>query len=475
MSLAAVEKITEIAKAVRKEGFPFAGVLPTARQVNERLAAAGGGTVRTYACTESCATPCGLYYRDVPGCTYDRKWSGHWFCVGSAFEGFPGIGPLSRKDLFDWQLGLHGGFEVNALSNRYGLNQWELVIGMVPWLDACQEAGLISEINGHPMDWRSCEFWAEFLRAIAYRRGTGDALAEGGWAAAKTLHLGDDLVRRHYTGWGFPGHWDAHGDCINRFVFPFWLVTALQWLTDTRDPIPSGHGYPHGVMRSGPFSSHGSAEAKDPITWDHMRGIARRIYRDPDALDPHSAYKAKAYPGFYHTRRSVIKDCLPVGDFVFPMIYSPNTPDHFCRISGIDGPSVEYHLFTAGTGARWSEEEFNRAAERIYTLERALTVRHWGRDRKMDEMVLPSFEYVENWQNPLLEERYILDRQQFKPVMDEYYGLQGWEVENGWPTRGRLTDLGMPDVYEPMVDGARRAKAVLPEPPLAQPVPQTHE
>ena len=92
----------------------------------------------------------------------------------------------------------------------------------------------------------------------------------------------------------------------------------------------------------------------------------------------------------------------------------------------------------------------------------------------MDEMVLPSYEYLENWANPVLGERYALDREQFKPVMDDYYGYQGWDAETGWPTRERLAELGMEDVYEPMVAGARRAKEELPEPPRAEPVPLIH-
>jgi hypothetical protein len=28
-----------------------------------------------------------------------------------------------------------------------------------------------------------------------------------------------------------------------RIVFPYWVVSALQWLCDTRDPFGSGHGY----------------------------------------------------------------------------------------------------------------------------------------------------------------------------------------------------------------------------------------
>ena len=83
---------------------------------------------------------------------------------------------------------------------------------------------------------------------MAYREGMGDALAEGGWRAAHILQLGEDLVRRYYTGWGYAGHWDGHGCWPNHLVYPFWLVSALQWLTDTRDPIPRGHGYVHGVM-----------------------------------------------------------------------------------------------------------------------------------------------------------------------------------------------------------------------------------
>ncbi len=92
-------------------------------------------------------------------------------------------------------------------------------------------------------------------------------------------------------------------------------VSALQWLTDTRDPIPSGHGYVHGSMFFGPFfRGHGER----PMTWDHMREVARLSYGDPDALDPYSGYRAKAVAAFFHTKHSVMKDTLPADDFIFP-------------------------------------------------------------------------------------------------------------------------------------------------------------
>jgi aldehyde:ferredoxin oxidoreductase len=472
--LADAERVEEITHAVGVEARSTRQMKEQIRSMNERLAAEGSGTVRTYACTESCVSPCNVHYQDIPGCVYNRKWSGHWTCVGTIFQGMGEGGPYTYGGVYDWRLGMRAGFELNALTNRYGLNQWDIIVGMVPWLEACQNAGLISHMDGRPIDWRSADFWAAFLHSMAYREGMGEALSSGGWGAARLLHLGEDLVRRYYTGWGYAGHWDGHAAWCNPIVFPYWLVSALQWSTDTRDPIPSDHSGTWYVMNFGPLNSYGPADR--PITWDHVRGISRRLYGDADALDPHGGYKAKAFQGFYHaSRRSVMKDTLPADDFVFPLIYSRNTEDRFCRIGDIDGPSVEYHLFAAGTGTRWSEGEYNLAAERVFALERALTVRHFGRDRKLDESVLPSFEYLENWTNPLLGKRYALDREQFTPVMDEYYDHLGWDRESGWPTRQRLADLGLAELYEPMVAGALRARRELPAPPSAGPMPQINE
>ena len=129
-------------------------------------------------------------------------------------------------------------------------------------------------------------------------------------------------------------------------------------------------------------------------------------------------------------------------------------------VGEIEGPSIEYHLFRAGTGVPWSEEEFVRAAERVCTLERALQVRHWARDRETDEMVLPYFEEAELNASPFLGKRHALDREQFKPVVDEFYRLHGWDTDNGWPTRKRLQELGLRDVYSSMVEGADSASRV---------------
>ena len=51
----------------------------------------------------------------------------------------------------------------------------------------------------------------------------------------------------------------------------------------------------------------------------------------------------------------MIKDCVPV-DANFPLIYNKNALDYYWRLrdieglGDIEGPSIEYHLFAAGTG-----------------------------------------------------------------------------------------------------------------------------
>jgi aldehyde:ferredoxin oxidoreductase len=437
--------------------------------INRELQRQGGGQARPYACTASCPSPCYIQYSGVPGCHFDRKWMGAMGCVSGVFRG--GL----RNAVYDWELTLPAGLELNLYANRLGLNHWDILVGMIPWLRMCHKEGLLDQVNGKPFDLNSSEFWVHLLHDMAHRQGMGDVLAEGGWRAALALDLGVEFMRRYYTGWGYAGHWDGHAAFVNRIVFPFWLVGAVHWAMDTRDPASSTHDYVQNVMYWGPFNAGRFARGDTPpITWDHMRAIGQRLYGRADTLDPLSGYEGKAIPAAYHGVRAIMKDCLPTDDQVFPLIYSYNTEDRFCRIGDIEGPDVDAAILRAGTGLDWDTAEFAHAAERVLNLERAITIRHWGRTRAMDERVLPYFEYDENWVNPELGQRRQLDRTQFRPVMTEYYRLRGWDTETGWPTRDTLERLGLPGVHRDMVAGAETAQARLPEPPPESPVQDHH-
>ena len=107
----------------------------------------------------------------------------------------------------------------------------------------------------------------------------------------------------------------------------------------------------------------------------------------------------------------------------------------------------------------WDAAAFERANLNAYTLERATQVRHFGRDRRMDETVLPYFAYPENWPNRFLGERRSLDLAQFAPVASEYYQRLGWDPATGRPTRATMDATGVPGAYEAMAAGADAAPA----------------
>ena len=123
-------------------------------------------------------------------------------------------------------------------------------------------------------------------------------------------------------------------------------------MSDTRDPFSTGHGSLWASFASGNAAGMES-EADTHAVLDKIRAIGEPNYLNSDSVDPYSGYKAKAFPGFFHTVRPVIKDCVPVDDLKLPMIWSEKSQDEYCRISGmkglgeIEGPSVEYHLFAA--------------------------------------------------------------------------------------------------------------------------------
>jgi len=454
VSLAQPSKVVGLARALavacRRQPFWFSDL----DKLNRELAAEGSGRARAAPCTKGCVTPCAVHFDRVRGVTSNRQWSGSWFCVSLWLQGVPE--GSKWRDMIDWHIDRRAGFEVNVLSNRYGLNQYEL-LWMVTWLVACQRAGLIASLNGRPMDWSSPAFWDTFLHAMAYRQGQGDALAEGAWAASRTLNLGTEIVRRLFAGWGQAGHWDGHTGSA-AFPFPYWLVGALQWMADTRDPFDSGHGYVFGSGgRERLIAAQTDAEREAILA--QQRALGERVYGEADAMDPYSGYRGRAYPAFFHMVRAVILDAVPVDDFVFPLIRDDAAPDGYRILHDVDGygdvegPAVEHRLFTAGTGLDWSEQELDRAAQRICTLERALQVRHWGRDRALDETLLPYFERPECEANPLLGGHHGLDRVQFAPVLTEFYAHHGWDA-NGRPTKASMEALGMGEMHAEMAAGA---------------------
>ncbi|MBN2608484.1 MAG: hypothetical protein JXA64_05160 [Candidatus Fermentibacteraceae bacterium] len=390
---------------------------------------------RFQACTQGCAVRCydARFYTTVPAVIQKGKvLSGQVDCIAGLFPGISG-------SFYDWNLGFEAGFELGRLANDLGLNHWEILVGMVPWLRSLKEDGDVTEIDGMEMDLDSPVFWEFLLRGIAGREGVfRSALSEGTVRAAHLLGLGTGRLEEFFPAWGYAGHWDGHGDRINYVFFPYWIVSALQWAVDTRDPISSAHGYAQNIMGWSRICSpeHG-------LDWDRIQDVSSRVYGSRDCADPLSGYVGKAFPAWWHGQRSVMKDSLTVGDQVFPRIYSRKTENNFAGAGGIDGPSFERHMFAACTGIDWNDSELEHSSERVIQLERAMLCRNFGRSREDDETVIPYFRRAEHLVNPLIGRRVGMDSESFREVLDEYYRLRGWDIATGVPLRETLERFGL--------------------------------
>ncbi len=391
---------------------------------------------RWQACTQQCALNCGggCRFYAVLGPLSGEELRGQFHCVSNFIPGIPGT-------YYDWKLEFDSAFEIRHMADDYGLNHWDLLLGIIPWLRDCQKHGLVNELNGRVIDFNSPQFWADFLHMIAYREGDGDMLAEGGRRAPDLFHFGHEEAKPLYAAWGSAGHWDGHGDRGNKIVYPFWIVPALQWAVDVRDPFSSAHGYTAMTMHWSAF-----LDEEHCIPWEKIKALGKQLYGSESGVDPLSDYDGKEVPAVWHGHRSVMKDSVSLDDNIFPMLLSFNSEDGISRADGMVGWEYEYHLFTAATGAQMSVEEFDLACERIFNLERAIQIRNFDRSRKDDECVLPYFEFPEWWESKFVGEKKKLEIDKFIPLLEKYYLLRGWDVRSGWPTSATLSRLGLPDV-----------------------------
>jgi len=401
-------------------------------------------------CTYQCPRACGSFHRQVPGVAQPgRRYSGQFFCVAPLLvEG----GWLQTK------LGFQAGFEIAQLANDLGLNHWELIMGLAPWLRRSQERGELERLDGEALRLDDPHFWAEMVHRIAYRQGWGDVLAEGGPRAAAILGVGQDALGEFYPAWGQASHWDGHGSYPAPY-FPYWLVTALQWALDSRDPLGGGHDYTTNI-----FGLLRSFSAEDEVSLRKFLAVGERLYGSAAAVDPRSGYEGKALPATVHQDRNALKDALGICDNIFPLLTDPHREDFLVQMDGVEGQFLEHYLFQAAADLDLTREDLYRVGTRIFTLERLLAIRNWGRSRVTDETILPYLQRPEGTISPYLGQRMVVDPQRFRALLDECYTMRGWDPHTAAPTAETLQALGLAELAtsrgSPSVDENRQGAPV---------------
>ncbi len=296
-----------------------------------------------------------------------------------------------------------------------------------------------------PMDqWDSLGFRLAFLDAVSNRVGIGADLAEGCLRAAeKWGRLEKDLESGalRFPAWGATGHWTLPS-----------VEWAYNYLLGAGDP--SWHGLVTAV----------GAPAEGESLENKLRELSRKTIPYTDDIfmfnyawkgdeawktgiySPHKAKEvawSRHYASFWNESMAFCEMFLPTLETLTP--------------------EIEMKYYAAVTGKKDSFADTLRVGQKIWTLERSIRVMH-GRSRKKE--VFAPFMYkpgasgmtfwggvpiYENgtWRSDEAPDMY-LDRKGVEDFKTHYYALEGWDRENGWPTRKTLENFGLKKVADVM-------------------------
>jgi len=282
--------------------------------------------------------------------------------------------------------------EMGNLADKYGMDTIPLG-NAIAFAKELYNRKIITkeDTGGLSLDWENADDQIELLHQTALREGFGNLIAEGMYSLAKIIGRG-----------------------------------AMDYCYHVKGLSRGPPHYPVGVFTLSHATSTRGA--------DHLRGRSWAFGEN----DPH------LFPEW-------VKKGLVPTDPVPALIVSENAvtlTDMIGRCKGSvnNWPSAvplvfKYPLWdglakllTAETGIEYDAAKIVEAAERVYTLERALLIRQ-GITRKHDRLV--------TWPNRKGTPEEKQDLEEHAKMLMEYYKMRGWDSENGVPTRQTLERLGL--------------------------------
>jgi aldehyde:ferredoxin oxidoreductase len=266
-------------------------------------------------------------------------------------------------------------------------------------------------------------FYQDFYRRLAMKEGELSHLADGAHWLAERWNFGEeywtDKNNKLWSKVGFPVH---HSNEANG------QVGALISSMFNRDAQCHTH-----------MNFIGSG-----LPVELQQEIAAEIWGAADAIDPPANYqpmtKAKAKFAKWSIVRNVLHDSLTLCNWMWPMALSPH------KDRGYRGDTaLEAAYYSAVTGEKMSEEELDTAAERVFTLHRALTVKQMGTIQMREQ-----HDRLTGWQfdldpdkKPFTAGTIKLDREDFETALTMFYEECGWDPKTGAPTKETLVRLGL--------------------------------
>jgi len=330
------------------------------------------------------------------------------------------------------------------LCDGYGLDT-AVMHGMIEWLDACYQEGLINEKEtGLPLSSiGSPEFIEELTRKITCREGFGETLARGTIAAAESVGTRAQELLSMYVATRLSETKDYDPRMI--------ITTALLYATEPRRPIQQLHEVVSPLMM---WLGMGGGKPGELYTSEQFRNAAANLWGSVIAAD-FSTYEGKALAARKLQDRVFAKESLVLCDLHWTMILPLRRGD------GTDGPATESQVYSAITGKDIDEAGLYKMGERIFNLQRAILLRQGWPGRKGDRLLdyyhsvpLRKGEIFFNHDGLvpgkdgeiISKIGTVVDREEFEKMKSDYYGLRGWDTATGLPTKAKLEELQLNDV-----------------------------
>jgi aldehyde:ferredoxin oxidoreductase len=356
---------------------------------------------------------------------------------------------------------------------KYGHNSFLFQTGL-HWLEHLHEEGVMGPGKAIPsqLPWEAygtLEFAEKLIHALSHRQDIGADLADGWVQAAYKWGRQEDLSNgaMQFSYWGMPEHgydpraeleWgygsilgdrDINEHCFNiiftnvtaAFAFAKPMRIQAQQLVEliAEKLIPYCTGHPE-VLDYGDGNMYSEAVAQ--LTRWHRH-----------------------YTRFY-------KQSALFCDLKWPDFYNTNVPDFRGATASAD--AGEQVFWNAVTGDSLSFADGVEVGRRIWNLDNAIWTLQ-GRHREMVEyapyvyetnytkgelfpfFMWPCRDEQGQWQYQDLMGR-SMERRGFEDFKTKFYRLEGWDVENGWPTRSTLEGLKLPEVAATLKKAGRLGK-----------------
>ncbi|RPJ42677.1 MAG: aldehyde ferredoxin oxidoreductase, partial [Deltaproteobacteria bacterium] len=175
-----------------------------------------------------------------------------------------------------------------------------------------------------------------------------------------------------------------------------------------------------------------------------QKGLAAEIWGSPQAVDAVGAYTpmhpAKAKMAKWSLLRKELHDSLSLCNWMGPWVASP------LKERGYRGDdSIESLLYSLATGDRKDRQELDLAAERIFLLHRALTIRDMGtKEMRARHDTIPEWVFTDkSGKAPFTKGTTNMDRDDVKVAVDLFYDELEWDRATGAPTPQTYRKFGL--------------------------------